>query len=260
MATREEEMFYSFKKAPFIVICSLFLLLLSNNHVFAGGAYFDISFDRSVAIESPDGNKKISNIGDNVTVNKKGRLWLTGNETREGFVEIVCQNLSPESIRVELTSTEMPWISVAGPAHCNDWQKNILICSVGDMPKGVFCKINERTLVVADEGSRKQTSASVNVRAVDLRESGSGGLDEQQYLQERIEYYGAGIDLCYTMYERTGDIVVNWIIYGGGAVDKVMLDSKLVPEDDKLANCIMEQIPAWRFPKWEKDSQVSYQF
>ena len=253
-------MLYALKKAPFIATCSLFLLLSLYNHVFAGGAYFDISFDRCVAIDSPEGNKKFSAIGDNVTVNKKGRLWLTGNETREGFVEIVCQNLSPVPVRVEMTSAEMPWISVADPASCKDWQKNILICAVGDMPKGVFCKINERTVVAADEGARKQASASVNVRAVELRESGSEGVSEQQYLQERIEYYAAGIDLCYTMYEKTGDIVVNWIIYGGGAVDKVTLDSRTVPEDDKLANCIMEQIPAWRFPKWEKDSQVSYQF
>jgi hypothetical protein len=258
--TEEGEMLHLHKKTILILTGFLFLILTSFNLACAGDTYFDISFDRCVSIDSAGGEKRISDIGDSVTLNKKGRLWLTGNETREGFVEIVCQNLSSESVHVELTSMEMPWISVVEPAKCNDWKKNILICSVGDMAKGLFCKINERTIVVAGEGSRKQTSASVNVRAVDLQEDQSEELNETHYLQERIEYYEAGIDLCNTMHERSGNIVINWVIYGGGAVDKVSIDSQTASEDDEVAKCIAEQIPLWRFPRWEKDSQVSYQF
>ncbi len=151
-------------------------------------------------------------------------------------------------------------MSITGPAQCNNWQKNILICPVGKMAKGVFCKINERIVVLAAEGSRKQNSASVNVRAISVQDLEEKKLDEQQYLQERIDYYAAGIDLCSTMHKKTGNIIISWIIYDGGSVDKVKIDSQAAPEDNEIANCIAEQISLWKFPEWGKDSQIAYQF
>jgi len=256
----EDEMFFISNKALVILTGFLFLFFSYVNLTWAQDAYFDISFDRCVSVDSTEGAKRLSSIGDSVTLNKKGRLWLTGNETRQGFTEIVCQNLSNEAVNVELSSMGEPWISITGPVKCNDWKKNILICSVGDKAKGVFCKINERTIVAADDGSKKQTSASVNVRAVQLDVEECGDFSEMRYLQERIDYYAAGIDLCYSMYPKSGDIVINWVIYGGGAVDKVAIDSRTASGNDEVANCIADQIAMWKFPKWENDSQVSYQF
>ncbi len=86
----------------------LLLLLSSFCLAYAGEAYFDISFDRSVSIVPSEGKKRISDMGDSVTLNKKGRLWLIGNETKESFVEIVCQNLSTEPVKIELTDKETP--------------------------------------------------------------------------------------------------------------------------------------------------------
>jgi hypothetical protein len=256
----EEEIMRINKKALLVLSGLLFLLLSSFCHVYAGDAYFDISFDRSVNIAPPEGRSRISDIGDSVTLNKKGRLWLTGNETAEGFVEIVCQNLSTESVSVQLTNTEKPWVNITEPAECNDWQKNILICPIGKMKKGFFCKITERTVMHADEGSKKQKSASVNVRAISVEDLPEKSFDEQQYLQERLEYYAAGIDLCNTIHKRSGNIIIQWIIYDGGAVDKVVINSQTAPGNEEIANCIAEQIPFWKFPEWRKDSQVAYQF
>jgi len=256
----EGKMLFIAKKALVISTGFFFMFLLCVNLAVAQDAYFDISFDRCVSVDSTEGAKRISSIGDSVTLNKKGRLWLTGNETREGFTEIVCQNLSTEAVGVELTSMDEPWISITGPVKCSDWKKNILICSVGDMAKGVFCKINQRTIVAADDGSKKQTSASVNVRAVDLQNEEGEEFDEMQYLQERIDYYAAGIDLCYSIYPKSGDIIINWVIYEGGAVDKVAIDNQTASGNDGVAKCIADQIALWRFPQWEKDAQVSYQF
>ena len=108
-----------------IVMTGFLLLLLSTpSLVRAEKTYFDISFDRSVSIDTPEGKKRISDLGDTVTLNKKGRLWLSGNETKEGFVEIVCQNMSSEPVNISLTSLEMPWLSIAEPGKCNAWNKN----------------------------------------------------------------------------------------------------------------------------------------
>jgi len=248
------------KKTLLILAGLLFLLFSSFSMANAEEAYFDISFDRSVNIVPPEGRSRISDIGDSVILNKKGRLWLTGNETAEGFVEIVCQNLSTEPVNVQLSQTEKPWVVITEPAQCNDWQKNILICPVAEMPKGFFCKITERVAENAGEGSKKQKSASVNVRSISIQEISEKSKEGRQYLQERIEYYAAGIDLCNTMHERKGNIIIRWIIYDGGAVDKVEIDSQTAPEDNEIAECIAEQIPAWKFPEWEKDSQIAYQF
>ena len=248
------------KKTLLILAGFLFLLFSSFCLVNAEEAYFDISFDRSVNIVPPEGRSRISDIGDSVILNKKGRLWLTGNETTEGFVEIVCQNLSMEPVNVQLANQEKPWVNITEPAQCDDWQKNILICPIGKMTKGFFCKITERIAANTEEGSRKQKSASVNVRSISIEEISEKSLEGRQYLQDRIEYYAAGIDLCNTMYERKGNIIISWIIYDGGAVDKVKIDSRTAPEDNELAGCIAEQIPSWKFPEWEKDSQIAYQF
>jgi hypothetical protein len=248
------------KKTLLVLAGSIFLLFSSYCLVYADEAYFDISFDRSVNIVPPEGRSRISDIGDSVILNKKGRLWLTGNETAEGFVEIVCQNLSTESVNVQLTSNEKPWVNITEPVRCDDWQKNILICPVGQIQKGLFCKITERTVMHADEGSKKQKSASVNVRAISVQDLQEESFDEQQYLQERVEYYSAGLDLCNTMHKRSGNIIISWIIYDGGAVDKVTINSQTAPEDNEIANCIAEQIPFWKFTEWQKDSQVAYQF
>lgn len=248
-------------KKTFLVLASvLFFLLSSFCLVYAEEAYFDISFDRSVGIVPPEGQTRISDVGDSVILNKKGRLWMTGNETKEGFVEIVCQNLSAEPVNLSLTSKESPWVNITEPSQCNGWQKNILICPIGKMKKGFFCKITERTVMHADEGSKKQKSASVNVRAISVEDIQEESFDEQQYLQKRIEYYAAGIDLCNTIHKRSGNIIINWIIYGGGAVDKVEISSQTAPEDNEFANCIAEQIPFWKFPEWQKNSRVAYQF
>ena len=248
------------KKTLLVLASVLFLLLSSFCYANADEAYFDISFDRSIGITPPEGRSRISDIGDSVILNKKGRLWMTGNETKEGFVEIVCQNLSTEPVNVQLTNTEKPWVNITEPAQCDDWQKNILICPIGKMKKGFFCKITERKTIHDDEGSKKQKSASVNVRAISVQDLEEKSFDEQQYLQERIEYYAAGIDLCNTIHQRSGRIIINWIIYDGGAVDKVEINTQTAPEDNEFANCIAEQIPSWKFPEWQKNSKVAYQF
>jgi len=254
------EMLNIYKNTVLIFFSLLLLLFSSGSMAYASGVNFKISFDRSINIVPLEGQSKICDTGDSVTLNAKGRLWLTGNETIEGFTEIVCQNLSTEPVTVELINEETPWLNVTEPAQCGEWQKNLLICPVGNMEKGFFCKITERTAAGAAGGSKKQKSASVNVRALTVQESREKEMDDQQYLQKRIEYYAAGIDLCGLMHEKTGKIFINWIIYSGGTVDKVTIDSQTASEDNETARCIAEQIPLWKFPEWEKNSQVSYQF
>ena len=251
------------KNTLFVFTSLLILLLAPLSLASASGAYFDISFDRSISIIPPEGKKNISDIGDSVTLNKKGRLWLTGNETKDGFVEIVCQNLSTEPVVVELENEQSPWVNITGPKQCNNWQKNILICPVGKLEKGVFCKIAERT-TSGGEGTNKLLSASVNIRSINssinIRGGKENSTNESQYLQERIEYYAVGINLCGIIYNKARDIYINWVIYDGGTVDKVEIDSDTAPEDKEIANCIAEQIPSWKFPEWGNDSQISYRF
>jgi len=248
-------------KKTLLVTTSIVLLFLSPfTLVYGAETYFNICLDRSVNIVPPADKTKITDIGDYVTLNKKGRLWLTGNETKKGYVEIVCQNLSTESVDIALVNQDKPWISVNGTTPCDDWRKNLLICPVGSIEKGVFCKIAERTAIRTDEDPNKQISASVNVRAVNIQDDPKKWFDEQTYLQKRINYYAAGIDLCGTMHEKQGKILVSWIIYAGGSVDKVTIDPDIAPGDEKVAECIAEQISFWKFPEWQKNSQISYQF
>jgi len=249
------------RKKTFTVLASLFILFLTSlSHAYAKDAYFDISFDRSVGITAPEGQKNITAIGDSVTLSKKGRLWMTGNETTEGFVEIVCQNLSTEPVTVELANTQSPWFNITGQNQCSNWNKNILICPVGKLQKGVFCKSTERIASATGGGTEKLLSASVNIRALNVQSGNESNRSEQKYLEDRVDFYAAGIDLCGIIFEKKSDIFINWIIYDGGTIEKVEIDSKTSSKDSELASCIVEQITYWRFPEWENDSQISYQF
>ena len=253
-------MLRSLKKLLFTATTIAFLLLLPLSPVYAADTYFNICLDRSVNIYSPDNSNKISEIGDSVTLNKKGRLWLVGNETKKGFIEIICQNLSNEPVNVALINMESPWLKISSTTECDTWKNNLLICPVGSLDKGVFCKITEKTAVNAEDGANKQMSASVNVRAVTIQDESEKKFDPQQYLKERIDYYGAGIDLCNTMYVKNDKVLISWIIYSGGTVDKVQIDSNVAPEDQEVAKCIADQIASWKFPEWDRNTQISYQF
>lgn len=253
-------MSYLFKNTLLILTSLVILLLVSFSHVYAEDARFEISFDRSIGIIPPEGKKSISDTGDAITLSKKGRLWLTGNETQEGFVEIVCQNLSTEPVVVELTDQQHPWVGITEPGQCSNWQKDILICPAGELTKGVFCKIAERVASSSGGGTQKLLSASVNLRSINVKGDKESSGNEQQYLQERIEFYAVGINLCGIIYNKKDNVYINWIIYDGGTVDKVEIDSLTVPEDKEIANCIADQVPLWKFPEWKNDSQISYQF
>ena len=253
-------MSHLFKNTMLVLTSLAFLFLASFSHVYADDAHFEISFDRSIGIIPPEGKKRISDTGDSITISKKGRLWLSGNETQEGFVEIVCQNLSTEPVIVELTDKQHPWVNVTEPEQCTNWQEDILICPAGKLTKGFFCKIAKRIASSSGETTQKLLSASVNIRSLNVRGAKESNGDEQQYLQERIEFYAVGINLCGIIYNKTGNVYINWIIYDGGTVDKVEIDNLTAPEDNGIANCIADQIPLWKFPEWKKDSQISYQF
>jgi hypothetical protein len=252
-------MLSKFTKTLLVLPGLLPLLLSSFCLADSGKAYFNISLDRSVNIILTDGSSKIRNTGDAVTIGEKGRLWLTGNETKQGFVEIICQNLSTEPVSVEFVDEAFPWIDISRATRCGDWKKNILICPAGKMERGIFCKITERVVIDTSGSSKRQASASVNVRSLDM-ESQNKEMDESKYLQERIDYYGAGIDLCGEMHKKTEKILISWVIYAGGAVDKVKMADQTAAEDNDVAQCIAEQISLWKFPHWEKDSQISYRF
>jgi len=257
---KDREMISIHKNTLLIWIGLLTLLPALFSQVHADQVHFDISFDRSVGIVPAEGKRSISKIGDSVGLNKKGRLWLTGNETKEGFVEIVCQNLSTDSVIVELNNEQSPWLNIARPEGCNNWENDLLICPVGELEKGVFCKISERATLSSSGDAPKLLSASVNIRSINFQDGQESGMNAQQYLQNRVEFYAAGINLCGIIYNKTSDIFINWIIYDGGTVDEVKIDGKTLPEDNEVADCIAEHIPLWKFPEWENDSQISFQF
>lgn len=251
-------MFYKKRETILMQAVLLFLILLSPSLGHAAGPYFNICFDRSLNINAPGNQTKISSIGDSVTLDKKGRLWLTGNETQNGYTEIICQNLSAEPVNVELTKDQSPWVNITSPEPCDTWQNNVLICPVGDMAKGVFCKISAKSTAATSAGSKSQQSATVSVRAVEVQENKK--LNDRDYIQQRIDYYAAGIDLCSTIHDKTSNIVFSWIIYAGGIVDNVKVVSQTNPADEQVSKCIAEQISLWKFPEWDKDSKISYQF
>ena len=244
------------------IIPLVFLINTFNFPVYAGQVYFDISHDRSVNIDVKDDKKQLSILGDEIVINKKGRLWLSGNENSDGHHEILCQNRTEAPVTLKLDSDQSPWVKIADQPNCDNWEKDLLVCSVGDMEKGLFCKISKKAKPVAPTGKEKRT-ASVAVRSVSLLQEvpQPGEIDYAEYLKETIANYSTGIELCGIMNEQNGPVEITWIIYDGGNTGDIKINNKSTYSSDMdTANCIADQIKFWRFPEWKKNYRVSYRF
>ena len=251
---------FKYLSIPEYTLSALLILVSQNLIAKENYAYFDISFDRSINVITINNKVKLSKQGDSVKLNSKGRLWLTGNETRQGFVEILCQNLSPQSVTINFVSQSKPWLEIKTPGVCAGWSQNLLICPVAQMEKGVFCKITEKTSPDYNLEPNKSRLASVNIRAVDMVHQDGALTSHKHYLEKIINYYSAGISLCEEIYPKTDPIVVSWVIFDGGSVGNIEIDKKTDPDNLEVAKCISDNIALWKFPEWNKDSHISYRF
>ncbi|MGR9074229.1 MAG: hypothetical protein ACU833_14305 [Gammaproteobacteria bacterium] len=242
----------------FFILASFFYIPTS----LADQVYFDISHDRSLNISVEEGKNQLSVIGDEITILKKGRLWLSGNETSFGHQEILCQNLTDQPITLTLDSDINPWIKITNPQHCDAWNKDLLVCAVGDVSKGLFCKINNKSnLIHASVQSRQTASVSVRSVAVLPETQEKENFNYADYLKETIGDYSTGIELCGVMNDKKGPIEISWAIYDGGNTGDIEINtSSTTDQDMATAECIADQINFWRFPEWKKNFRVTYLF
>ncbi len=242
------------------IFLSLLVIVTTSTQANENDAYFDISFDRSINVKTEKNLNKLSNPGDSATLNAKGRLWLTGLETRQGFVEILCQNLSNQPVTVKMATQNKPWLEIKTPKTCTNWSENLLICPVENMEKGVFCKITEKSKQDNSSEKRRLQLASVNIRAVELIKKGDTPDENQQYIEKIIDYYASGIELCKTIHPKTGPVFISWVIFDGGSVGNIEVDAKTDPSNQEVAQCIADNVSLWKFPEWKKDSHIAYRF
>lgn len=242
------------------LFAGLLAFLTANTGANANEAYFDISFDRSVNVKTEKNLDKFSKSGDFATLNGKGRLWLTGIETRQGYVEILCQNMSDKPVTVNMVNQSKPWLEIKTPQACGEWSDNLLICPVDKLEKGVFCKISEKNKLDNSSEKDRLQLASVNIRAVELIKQGETPDANQRYIERIIASYSSGIELCHLIHPKTGPVFVNWVIFDGGNVGNIVVDAKTDTGNQAIAECITDNIALWKFPEWHKDSHISYRF
>ena len=222
---------------------------------------FEVSLGRSKNIDLGADKKRVVKVGERVTINGNGRLWLTGEEDMAGYYELLCQNRTSGDVEVEITSGEFPWLTVASPENCASWTGDLLVCPAYGQAKGVFCKVSKKAKQSLINLAMRAQTASVGVRSIEMAEDQEDRIDYNAYLLQMIVQYQTGIELCGAMHGVSGPVVIAWNIYDGGTTGKVDVDKeKSDPRDLGRAQCIAEQIEDWRFPKWKKDYRVAYRF
>ena len=239
-----------------------FVLFINFANIKAEQVYFDIVFDRSSNIDVVNNKSKLNVIGDEISINNQGRVWLSGNEDDNGYVDILCQSQSNEPIILKLDSDAKPWIAIDEKLNCSEWKNDLLVCKVGDAKKGIYCKISDKTKTVLPT-SKVLQMAAVTIRSVSQPQqtNESGSLDYTGYLKQSIANYSTGIELCGIMHDKKGPVEISWIIYDGGNTGKIKINIESTDNSDiATAHCIAEQINFWRFPEWKKNYRVNYRF
>ena len=245
----------------FVVALGCSLGLGSAAWAVAQDPNFEVSLGRSKNIDLGADKKRVVKVGERVTINGNGRLWLTGQEDAAGYYELLCQNRSSGDVQVEITSNEFPWLAVSSPQSCNAWSGELLVCPANGLAKGVFCKVSKKSKQPPMSVATRAQTASVGVRAIELAEDQEDQVDYNAYLLQIIVRYQTGIELCGAMHGVAGPVVIAWDIYDGGATGKVEVDrEKSHQQDLGRAECIADQIQDWRFPRWKKDYRVAYRF
>lgn len=237
------------------------VLLVQTSSSASEQVNFEIAYDRSINIESEKNRQSLKDIGDSVTINAKGRLWLTGNETNQGYDEILCQSKSLSPISVQLHSSESPWITLSEPAKCGKWNNNLLVCTDNKIEKAVFCLIKQQLTQQSLSTKPKRRTTSVAVRSLKSPELQPKSSDYREIAVQTIQTYTTGTELCKHIYPKESSIVINWDIYDGGTTGNIKVDNKDMSENDtKYTNCLIENIKLWNFPNWKKNFKIKYRF
>ncbi|MEQ8955405.1 MAG: hypothetical protein RL120_14835 [Gammaproteobacteria bacterium] len=216
---------------------------------------FVIAEDRSFNIQFETGDGAEIEPGGIVNIGGNGRLWAIQPSTEGITYQLICQNLSEQTVAVARSALEHPWFVVQQNETCNDWQNDLLVCPVAGMEKGIFCRIKEKTSVVvsdADAQVRLQTSVTVRGQGVQVRPFD---------LDSFVLAYQPAIDLCRDIHNFSARVAIEWLVRLDGSTTEIAVLTEHAEDNERQgAACIASEIRQWNFGSRLEESRYSRYF
>ncbi len=190
----------------------------------------------------------------------ESRLWLESIESSSSTenTQIICQNKSSQSVDIKVNSALSPWISPEGLAQCSQWSNGRLECHASNSDKNnLFCA--SASIKKPPTLSKPEQKTSLSMRG--LKSSiakATTPAEQQQILNQWINYLKPEIDLCRKIYQISQPITLSWKIKASGEITETSVKETLT--DKQFADCAIEVIQNFEFPTFNKDTQVTFSF
>lgn len=193
-------------------------------------------------------------LGSQLVLAAGARMWLKSAYDENTDQQLICQNRSAISVRLNITNLSNPWINIENIENCNQWVNNRLSCSIAPGEK-FFCvsALVNRPVVT---GKPQERTTSISMRAISI--------DKPIKIASAVHYIDAAvnemkpeIDLCRHLLNSQAPVELIWNVKVTGQVDDVSI---LTKGNEELSACIRDVVASYHYPKPKEAVTFVYEF
>lgn len=197
------------------------------------------------------------------------RLWFKsqrGADTK--LTQGICQNRSPNPIRISVNSDQLPWIKPSDLAGCSSWTDNKMNCNDSSGgPNTLSCVIATINSEPHPKGLEERTT-SVRMRSLqmigDHNKAEPSQTNAETNKEQAISAMQSDIGLCKTISQSDVHIKFAWLVEANGHVNTVIPaanESGAQNDADKLViDCFTAVIKDFSYPQSSQAVWLSNQF
>lgn len=182
-------------------------------------------------------------LGSVLELSSGSRMWLKFDPSAAGETsQLICQNKSSETVKVNVASATTPWIKPQGLKNCEQWKDNKLSCEgSGGEKNSFFCAI---AIAKAERSSTvPEPTTSVKMRSP---------FPVIVPVEDIIKSIKPEIELCKSLYNVSEKVEMSWTV-SVGKIQDLMVNS----ENKDLVDCVEDVV---KQANAAQDLSIKYSF
>jgi len=237
----------------YLMVGVLFLMSYQANASECGVMQLQSNRSSGVSMENNDcQDQPYVSIGTVFDLSSKGRLWLKSNASKfkGSEFQMICQNRTMNSLRLEFSDMLLPWLSQSKLNNCTGWVDNKLSCDgINSEKGGILCALSFIKSNKSTKTKQVERTTSVKMRDIkSLLESKPVILDKQQIL----EAIKPELNLCKKINDTKQGLKVSWVVQEA-VVSDIELTTSNKLNKQVLSNCLEAVIRSTIYPKSTKE-------
>lgn len=183
-------------------------------------------------------------LGSVLELTSGSRMWLKFDPSATGETfQLICQNKSAETIKIDIAGTTKPWINPQGLKNCEHWKNNKFSCEGSSGEKNsFFCAVASAKPERA--GSAPEVTTSVKMRRIPL--------PVIVPVEDIIKSIKPEIELCKSLYNVSEKVEMSWTISVG-----IIKDLNVNSENKDLISCVEDVV---KQANANQDLSIKYSF